>query len=97
MKLLLSPSMLMGLRHVPDSTLRLVDDMLSQDWRDEVQRLSKPTLLLYGGRSIYPGAGRWMADAIPHADLEFFAESGHALILEEPHRVARAVHRFLVS
>ncbi len=97
MKLLLSPSMLLGLRHVPEATLRLADDMLQQDWRHEVQQLAHPTLLLYGGRSIYPGAGHWMADALPHAELAFFAESGHALVLEEPDRAARALRRFLLA
>lgn len=96
-KLLLSPSMLLGLRHVPESTLRLVDDMLVQDWRVEVQGLTRPTLLLYGGRSMYPGAGRWMADALPHAELEWFAHSGHALVVEEPARAARALRRFLLA
>ncbi|MCO4760190.1 MAG: alpha/beta hydrolase [Myxococcales bacterium] len=97
MKLLLSPSMLTGLRHVPDATLRLADDMLQQDWRHEVRQLTKPILLLYGGRSIYPGAGRWMADTLPHAELELFESSGHALVLEQPARAARALRRFLTS
>lgn len=94
MKLLLSPSMATGLRNVPASTLRLAEDMLQQDWREEVQAIRQPTLLLYGGRSIYPGAGGWMAKALPHAQFEYFNKSGHALVLEEPRRTAAAIAKF---
>jgi non-heme chloroperoxidase len=94
MKLLLSPSMATGLRNVPASTLRLAEDMLQQDWRDEVRAIQQPTLLLYGGRSIYPGAGGWMAQTLPHARYEYFPTSGHALVLEEPRRTAAAVANF---
>lgn len=95
MKLLLSPAMATGLRSVPAPTLRLADDMLKQDWRDVITRIEQPTLLLYGGRSIYPGAGQWMASALPHARYVYFKDSGHALIFEEPRRAATTIARFL--
>ncbi|GEM_PF-2719627 len=93
-KALLSPGMAMGLRGVPEDTLRLADDMLNQDWRATVRAITQPVLLLYGGRSIYPRAGRWMAEAIPHAHLEYFDHSGHALIFEEIDRASAAVRSF---
>ena len=94
MKLLLSPSMATGLRTVPASTLRLAEDMLAQDWRDVVRGIEQPTLLLYGGRSIYPGAGLWMKQALPHAQLVHFDRAGHALVLEKSRSAARIAARF---
>lgn len=94
-KLLLTPGMATGLRSVPAATLKLAADMLGQDWRAEIPKIRNRTLLLYGGRSIYPGAGKWMAAAMPHAKFEYFDRSGHALIVEEPRRVAATINRFL--
>ncbi len=96
-KLLLSPALLRGLSHMPEATLRLAEDMLRQDWREDVRRVTQPTLLMYGGRSVYPDAGRWMATTLPHAELLEFVDSGHVLVLEEPERAARAVRGFLVG
>ena len=94
MKLLLSPSLATGVRNVPAKTLQLAASMMQQDWREEICQITQPTLLLYGGRSIYPGAGQWMAKALPHAKLEHFPSSGHALILEESQRTAHVIAQF---
>lgn len=95
-KLLLSPGMAAGLPGISARTLQLAADMLTQDWRDVVAAIVSPVLLLYGGRSIYPGAGEWMKRTLPHAELVWFARSGHALIVEEPNRAAAALRAFLM-
>lgn len=96
-RLFVTPGLLAGLPGVPATTLQLAADMLGQDWRDVVPRIDRPTLLCYGGRSMYPDAGRWMHAHLPDAQLEWFAHSGHGLSYQEPRRLARVVARFLAE
>lgn len=55
------------------------------DWRDLMPKISVPTLLCHGARSLaFPTqVGAWMEQAIPHARLVSFAKSGHAPFWEE--------------
>jgi pimeloyl-ACP methyl ester carboxylesterase len=94
-RLFVTPGLLAGLPGVPTATLQLAADMIGQDWREVVPRIDRPTLLCYGGRSMYPDAGRWMHANLPKAKLEWFAESGHGLSYQEPVRLARVIARFL--
>lgn len=94
-KLVLTPTLLAGLPGVPGPTLQLAADMLHQDWRQAVRAISRPTLLCYGGRSMYPDAGRWMAANMADARLEWFGSSGHGLQFQEPVRLHRVVAGFL--
>lgn len=96
-KAFLTPALLAGLPGVPEATLRLADDMIEMDWREVVPRIDRPTLLCYGGRSMYPGAGRWMHANLPDSQLEWFEDSGHGLMLTEPRRLHRVVRSFLVA
>ncbi len=94
-KLASSPDMLRDFPNVRESTLRLAADLLDCDWRELVRAMPTPTLLLHGGRSIYPGSGPWLAEAMTDARLEVFANSGHGLLVEEPARAAASVRSFL--
>ncbi len=94
-KLAGSPDMLRGMPDVPASTLRLASDLLVCDWRQTVRHIHRPTLLLHGGCSIYPGSGPWLQDAMPDARLEVFERSGHGLLIQEPRRAANLVAQFL--
>ncbi len=94
-KIALTPQLLAGLPGTKATTLRLGADMLRHDWRPVVQKIDVPVLLCYGGHSMYPDAGRWMAANVPGSQLEWFANSGHGLMFQEPVRVARVVKGFL--
>ncbi|MSP93231.1 MAG: alpha/beta hydrolase [Myxococcales bacterium] len=94
-RLALTPVLLAGLPGVHPRTLQLAADMLAQDWREVVPRINRPVLLCYGGRSMYPGAGRWMHAHLPDSRLEWFADSGHGLTFSEPLRLQRAIAGFL--
>jgi pimeloyl-[acyl-carrier protein] methyl ester esterase len=96
MKLLMAPSLGRGLPEVSPETLLLAADIMRADWRPIVPALGElPVLLVYGGRSFYPGAGRWMAEQLPGATLAWLDDAGHALIAQAPRRVERAVLGFL--
>lgn len=94
-RLALTPQLLAGLPGTRADTLLLAADMLQQDWRDVVPRIDRPVLLCYGGRSMYPDAGRWLHANLPGSQLEWFARSGHGLMFQEPARFASAIARFL--
>ena len=94
-RLALTPALLAGLPGVRARTLTLAADMVQQDWRDVIPRIERPVLLCYGGRSMYPGAGRWMHANLPNAQLEWFGASGHGLAYSEPLRLRRRVAAFL--
>ncbi len=94
-QLVLTPQLLAGLPGTPAHTLRLAEDMLQQDWREAVQTIDRPVLLCYGGRSMYPQAGRWMHAHIADSELAWFANSGHGLMFTEPLRFVGKVNAFL--
>jgi acyl-coenzyme A synthetase/AMP-(fatty) acid ligase/alpha-beta hydrolase superfamily lysophospholipase len=84
--------------HVP-SMMGLWSDALTHDWRDQLRRLTIPTLLVHGGRSqVFPTkVGEWLLDAIPTARLEVFAHSGHLPFIEEAEKFAAIVRTFVSS
>lgn len=94
-RMALTPQFLAGLPGTRADTLRLAHDMLDQDWREVVPHIDRPALLCYGGRSMYPDAGRWMHAHLPGSQLEWFAKSGHGLMFQEPARFGQVVGRFL--
>lgn len=72
-------------------------DMAYADFRPVLPRVTVPTLLVYGEQSkVFPGdlAG-WLAEALPDAEVERFAESGHVPFVEEAERFDGVVAEFL--
>ncbi|MEU8133673.1 alpha/beta fold hydrolase [Streptodolium elevatio] len=72
-------------------------DMAHADFRGVLPEVRVPTLLIYGEQSkIFPGdlAGH-LADALPDAQVERFAESGHVPFVEEQGRFDTVVTDFL--
>ena len=67
------------------------------DLRSVLPQITVPTLLLYGGQDVR--APREVAEAIhaavPHAELVWLPEAGHALCVEAPDKFNAAVRRFL--
>jgi pimeloyl-ACP methyl ester carboxylesterase len=63
----------------------------------ELGRITVPTLVADGIRdSVTPPANSLaLAEAIPHAELVVYPDSGHAFIVQYPNAFAARVHRFL--
>lgn len=70
-----------------------------QDWRDVVQRIMLPTLVVGGRISLMPWKGvAWVGSTIPHARLEIFeADEGgqHFMFMENPDKFNQLVTEFL--
>jgi non-heme chloroperoxidase len=71
------------------------------DWRDVIQRIQRPTLVIGGEASIFTSdSQRWIASQIPDAQVVIFAanEGGsHFMFVENPDRFDSIVLSFLSS
>ena len=71
----------------------------TQDWRDVIPRIDKPTLVITGKASFFPlKSQEWIAKQIKGAKLEVFeAEEGgsHFMFLENPEKFNKVVGEFL--
>lgn len=63
------------------------------DLRDEVAAIECPATVIHGGRDalVPPGAGRWLAGALPRAAFVEIAEAAHLPIVSHPESVASAL------
>jgi len=80
---------------------QLLRDTAFGDWRDVIERIQLPTLVVGGEGSIFTSASqRWIAALIPGAEVEIFPTSeggSHFMFLENPSRFNARVLSFLES
>jgi len=79
----------------PQGLLAALGLLLGADLRAHAPRISCPVGLFYGERDVItpPGAGRWFAEHLPHAELYTFARASHAPFLShEDVFVAKLAH-----
>ena len=76
--------------------LKGLDWLRDIDLRAEVASVRTPTLLIHGERDpLMPlGAARWLAQTLPQARLETFADAAHAPFLHDPDRFTALVGDF---
>ncbi|MCC5632315.1 alpha/beta hydrolase [Nostoc sphaeroides CHAB 2801] len=69
------------------------------DWRDQIVRIRKQTLIIAGRKSIIPWTSQvWINQSIPGSELEIFEASeggGHFMFIENPEKFNRRVLQFL--
>jgi len=67
------------------------------DMREELHAIRHPVLVVHGEQdAVTPwAAGKWLADALPHARLHLMRGAGHAPFLSEPAAVSRVLAEFL--
>ncbi|MBG1243237.1 alpha/beta fold hydrolase [Nostoc sp. NZL] len=77
----------------------LLYNHLHTDWRDQIVRIRKPTLIIAGRKSIIPWTSQvWINQSIPHSELEIFEAAeggGHFMFIENPEKFNRRVLQFL--
>ena len=73
--------------------LRLLKE---SDLRDRLERIAQPALILHGERDtlVPPAAGAYLQRVLPHAVIEVFAGTAHALFIAQPQRTARRIVEF---
>lgn len=74
-----------------------LDILRDTDLRAELPRIPQPTLVLHGALDTLtpPGAGAWLAAALPHARHVEIARAAHAPHLSHPDAVAAALGGFV--
>ena len=80
-----------------DIVADLIDDMVKQDFRDFLPRISVPALLVYGrgNNPVMPGrVGAWMAERISDAELAELPGGGHSIFWENPEAFNAALADF---
>lgn len=86
-------------RPVPDprAVIATLDTLAGGDHRPLLPSVACPALVLHGDRDAIclPGAGRFMADAIPGSRLSIMEGVGHAPFLSRPEAFNRLVGDFL--
>lgn len=69
------------------------------DWRDQIIRIRKPTLVISGRKSIIPWTSQvWIHQSIPNSELEIFEAvdgGGHFTFIENPQKFNQRVLQFL--
>ena len=69
------------------------------DWRDQIVRIRKPTLIIAGRKSPIPWTSQvWINQSIPNSELEIFEAAeggGHFMFIENPGKFNRRVLQFL--
>jgi pimeloyl-ACP methyl ester carboxylesterase len=66
--------------------------VLRFDFREQLDQVTLPTLVLAGSRdrSVKPEHTQALADGIPQARLQRFPGAGHLVVLERAHQIAGA-------
>ena len=98
-----------SLRMVAEENLKLPREHASEllrdtafgDWRDVIERIELPALVVGGETSMFPSASqRWISSKIPSSRLEIFTEAeggSHFMFLESPDLFNAKVLSFLVD
>lgn len=77
----------------------LLYNQFHMDWRDQIVRIRKPTLIIGGRKSYIPWKSQvWINQSIPGSELEIFEEAeggGHFMFIENPEKFNRRVLQFL--
>ena len=80
-----------------DAAAALMDDMVAQDWRAELENIAVPTALFYchPNNNILPTPlGQWLQRQIPGSTLVLFNHSSHCPFWEEAAMFNRALTGF---
>ena len=80
-----------------ESYLKTIEASLSFDRSAEIDRISVPTLLLYGehDRLTPPAVGRAMHERVAGSEFVEIADAGHLSNIEQPEAFNAALHAFL--
>jgi pimeloyl-[acyl-carrier protein] methyl ester esterase len=79
-----------------DAAIALYRVGMSIDLRNDLGRITQPTLILHGDAdAIAPlESSLWLAEALPNARLVVLNGAGHVPIMTRPHEVAREIRSF---
>ena len=74
-----------------------IDTLRNTDLRPELNRVTVPTLGMYGQRDIIvrPSEHQTLKAGIPHAQIEWFPDAGHFIMMDSPERYITTLRAWL--
>ena len=84
--------------NVPKHMISMWKDLVSKDYRNILEEISVPTMIIMGGKSnLYSRAtGEYLKENIKNSNLLIFEECGHLLVQENPTGFSRAIKNFIL-
>lgn len=80
-----------------ESFFRSIGDLHRTDLREQMHKLTVPTLGVFGARDniVNPNQAKLLANGVPHARVEMMHDSRHFPMLDEPEKFIKIVEEFL--
>ncbi|BCJ85604.1 alpha/beta fold hydrolase [Effusibacillus dendaii] len=85
---------------IPPEQFLLVNHAITEfDYRPLLNKFNKPVLIIHGDHDhlIQPEYGKELADIIPNAQFVSIPNGGHAVMIDKPQEVNRAIETFLAE
>jgi pimeloyl-ACP methyl ester carboxylesterase len=80
-----------------ESFFQSIGTLRRTDLRPELHRISAPTLGMYGQRDIIvrPSEHQTLKAGVPHAQIEWFPDAGHFIMMDSPERFISTLRAWL--
>jgi pimeloyl-ACP methyl ester carboxylesterase len=82
-----------------ESFFQSIGTLRKTDLRPELNKVLVPTLGMYGKRDIIvrPSENQTLKTGVPHAQIEWFPDAGHFIMMDSPERFITTLRTWLVS
>lgn len=82
-----------------ESFFQSIGTLRATDLRADLHKIQVPTLGMYGKRDIIvrPSENKTLKAGVPHAQIEWFPDAGHFIMLDSPERFITTLRTWLVS
>jgi pimeloyl-ACP methyl ester carboxylesterase len=82
-----------------ESFFQSIGTLRQTDLRPDLHRVTVPTLGMYGRRDIIvrPSEHKTLKAGVPHAQIEWFPDAGHFIMMDSPERFITTLRTFLLT
>jgi pimeloyl-ACP methyl ester carboxylesterase len=82
-----------------ESFFQSINTLRKTDLRPELSKVQMPTLGMYGKRDIIvrPSENETLRAGVPHAQIEWFPDAGHFIMMDSPERFITTLRTWLIN
>jgi pimeloyl-ACP methyl ester carboxylesterase len=82
-----------------DSFFQSIGTLRKTDLRPELDQIHMPTLGMYGKKDIIvrPSERKTLQEGVPHAQIEWFPDAGHFIMMDSPERFITTLRTWLIT
>ena len=82
-----------------ESFFQSINTLRKTDLRPELSKVQVPTLGMYGKRDIIvrPTEHKVLQAGVPHAQIEWFPDAGHFIMMDSPERFITTLRTWLIN